>query len=88
MASQQPVLGYANQFDMGRTSACLALWPALPEPARYEAHREAPIGRYVDGERRPDECYVSSELIFSGLALVSWKFAAATGSAPGGRRVG
>ena len=82
--AQQPVLGYANQFDMGRTSACLALWPALAEPARYEAHREAPVGRYVDGEHRPDECYVSSELIFSGFAVAAWKLAAAAGWADAG----
>ena len=41
MAGHQPLLGYANQFDMGRTSACFGLWPNLPEPARYQAHREA-----------------------------------------------
>lgn len=64
-----PMLGYANQFDMGRTSACFGLWPDLPEPARYEAHPQAPIARYVRGEQRPAECYRSSELAFVATAL-------------------
>jgi hypothetical protein len=59
-----PVLGYANQFDMRRTSACVGLWPDVPEASRLQAHPEAPIARYVRGERRPDECYWSSELLF------------------------
>jgi hypothetical protein len=59
-----PLLGYANQFDMRRISACVGLWPDLPPAARLQAHPEAPITRYVRGERRPDECYWSSELLF------------------------
>ena len=81
MAGHQPVLGYANQFDMGRTSACFGLWPDLPEPARYQAHREAPIAQYVEGEHRPDECYASSELLFTGIAMATWKLAADAGMA-------
>src|SRR5690348_3927816 len=64
-----PMLGYANQFDMGRTSACFGLWPDLPEPARYEAHPQAPIGRYIRGVPRPAECYRSSELALVAAAL-------------------
>jgi hypothetical protein len=59
-----PVLGYANQFDMGRISACVGLWPDLSPLARLQAHPEAPIARYVGGERLPDGCYWSSELLF------------------------
>src|ERR1700704_843888 len=59
-----PLVGYANQFDMRRTSACVGLWPDVPPAARLEAHPEAPFTRYVRGERRPDECYWSSELLF------------------------
>lgn len=64
-----PMLGYANQFDMGRTSACFGLWPDLPEPARYEAHPQAPMASYVRGQPRPAECYRSSELAFVAVAL-------------------
>ena len=83
LVGHQPTLGYANQFDMGRTSACLGLWPDLPEPARYEAHREAPVPRYIGGERRPAECYVSSELVFAGAAVAAWKIGTLTGIATG-----
>ena len=64
VVSATPLLGYANQFDMRRISACVGLWPDLPPAARLQAHPEAPIARYVRGERRPDECYWSSELLF------------------------
>ena len=79
LVAQQPVLGYANQFDMGRTSACFGLWPKIAAPARYQASREGPIGRYTldSRETRPDECYLGSELIFTGLAIGVWKSAAA-----------
>jgi hypothetical protein len=69
VVAASPMLGYANQFDMGRTSACFGLWPDLPEPARYEAHPQAPIARYVRGEQRPAECYRSTELAFVAAAL-------------------
>ena len=64
-----PMLGYANQFDMGRTSACFGLWPDLPEPARYEAHPQAPIARYVRGEQRPAECYPAASWLFVATAV-------------------
>jgi len=59
-----PLLGYANQFDMRRTSACVGLWPDVPTEARLQAHPEAPIARYVRADRRPEDCYWSSELLF------------------------
>ena len=59
-----PVLGYANQFDMGRTSACVGLWPDVPAMERLHAHPEAPIATYVRDERHPQDCYWSSELLF------------------------
>ncbi|MEP6701603.1 MAG: hypothetical protein ABJB04_01350 [Betaproteobacteria bacterium] len=79
MVSHQPLLGYANQYDAGRTSACVGLWPNLPEPDRYEAHLEAPIAQYVEGQPRPAECYASSELVFVALAMTEWKVANLTG---------
>lgn len=66
-----PLLGYANQFDMRRISACVGLWPDAPAVARLEAHPEAPVSRYIRGERRPDECYWSSELLFVAPLVAS-----------------
>ncbi len=66
------MLGYANQFDMRRISACIGLWPVVPAEERLQAHPQAPIARYVRGEKRPDECYLSTELAFAaGAAAVA-----------------
>ncbi len=59
-----PMLGFANQFDMARVSACIGLWPDLPEPARFAAHPQAPLSRYVRFEGASSGCYLSSELVF------------------------
>src|SRR5215467_4464759 len=64
IVGSKPLLGYANQYDMGSISACVGLWPDLPSPARFEAHPQAPLARYVRGERHTEECYPSSELVF------------------------
>jgi hypothetical protein len=76
-----PIHGYANQFDTGRTSACIGLWPDLPEPQRYEPHREAPVAKYVPGPRRPAECYASSEVLFAAASTLAWRAAALAGIA-------
>src|SRR5437867_5259173 len=67
--SATPMLGYANQFDMRRISACVGLWPDVAASERLLAHPEAPIALYVRGERRPDECYISTELVFVAGAV-------------------
>lgn len=59
-----PLLGYANQYDMARTSACVDLWPALPVPARYAAHQSAPLPYYIDEHVRDAQCYRSSAVAF------------------------
>lgn len=66
-----PMLGYANQFDMARISACVGLWPDLPAPARYEAHPQAPQSHYVRRDDATDECYLSSELVFAATAVMA-----------------
>jgi hypothetical protein len=69
LVGHDPVVGYANQYDMIRTSACLGLFPALPEPQRYEAHPEAPLPRYKVEAVRPDICYPSSEIIVAAVTV-------------------
>ncbi|MEO8739228.1 MAG: hypothetical protein ABI537_05945 [Casimicrobiaceae bacterium] len=66
-----PMLGYANQFDMARISACVGLWPDLPAPARFEAHPQAPLSRYVRRDDASDECYFSSELALVAPAVMA-----------------
>lgn len=63
-----PLLGYANQYDAIRTSACVGLYPALPVPARYEAFREAPVATYVvDGTQRTG-CYPATGVLVVAVA--------------------
>lgn len=83
-----PMLGYANQFDMRRVSACVGFWPDVAPPAQLEAHPEAPIARFVRGETRPAECYVSTELAFVGVALALHAAAGAADGAIDLRQVG
>jgi hypothetical protein len=64
-----PMLGYANQYDMARISACVGLWPDLPAPTQFLAHPQAPVSRYVRGEKVPEECNPSSALAFVVPAL-------------------
>jgi hypothetical protein len=64
-----PMLGYANQYDMARISACVGLWPDLPAPTQFLAHPQAPVSRYLRGEKLPDECNPSSALAFVTPAL-------------------
>ncbi len=80
----EPVVGFANQYDMQRSSACLGLWPeAVPIGAATPA---APQPWYVVGTTRPDECYPSSQVAVAWLALqVSSVFEASSRSE--GRRV-
>ena len=65
-----PVAGYANQFDMLRTSACLGFWPQTAEGIpREQATPAAPISHYTHGERDAFNCLPGSEMVVSGLAV-------------------
>ena len=64
-----PLLGYANNYDMTRIQACHQIWPADPAIAPGTATPEAPL-RYYTLDRRGDEsCFASSELLFTGPAI-------------------
>jgi hypothetical protein len=75
---QDPMAGYANQYDMHRTSACIGFFPAA-EAAATVATPEAPISRYAIASRT-DGCYQSAEV---GIAAVAVAIARATGADPG-----
>jgi hypothetical protein len=75
---QDPMAGYANQYDMHRTSACIGFFPAA-EAAATVATPEAPISRYALTSRT-DGCYQSAEV---GIAAVAVAIASATGADPG-----
>lgn len=64
----QPLAGYANQYDMVRTTDCLGLLPDADVPYAA-ATAAAPIERYWRGHARGPGCLPSSEVVIAGLAL-------------------
>ena len=70
-----PMAGYANQFDMHRTSACIGFFPAN-EAAAQAATPQAPISHYAITSRT-EGCYQSAEV---GIAAVAVAIARATGA--------
>jgi hypothetical protein len=63
-----PLLGYANQFDMIRTSACVDLYPDLPAAERYAGHPWAPVAHYVPHARAEAGCYPATGVAIVALA--------------------
>lgn len=63
----QPLAGFANQFDMLRTTGCLGLQPHIDAPAGA-ATAAAPITQYRTGQSRDPSCLPSTEVAFAGLA--------------------
>jgi len=68
LVAHQPLAGYANQYDMVRTSACAGYWPALPAPQRFGAHPEAPVTLYRYEPAHAAACYPATEVAIVQLA--------------------
>jgi hypothetical protein len=64
----QPMLGYANQYDMARMSACLDLWPDVPPAEHSLAHQHAPLTAYLDVHDEAARCYPSSTVVLAAVA--------------------
>jgi hypothetical protein len=60
LVAHDPVMGYANQYDMIRTSACIGLFPAGADPSARSP--DAPIAEYKTGGPRSGQCYLSTEV--------------------------
>ncbi len=65
----QPMAGYANQYDMHRSSACLGLWPEDVPIA--QATPEAPHSLYRAAPALPSECYPSTQVAIAFLAVMA-----------------
>lgn len=71
IALHDPVVGYANSYDMVRIQACLGLWPRRDGALLLGASPDGPIPEYVyNGQRSWRACYLSSELLLDGAALL------------------
>jgi hypothetical protein len=64
----EPMLGYANQYDMARMSACIDLWPDVPPAQHSLAHQQAPLTAYLDVHDEAARCYPSSTVVLGALA--------------------
>ena len=70
LVAHAPLAGYANQYDMARSSACVGLWPDLPPGQRAADTPDAPRTDYRYGLDRGDACYPSTAVAVLALALV------------------
>ena len=68
LLAQQPLAGFANQFDMLRNSGCLGLQPMV-EAAPGAATPQAPIARYATGMPGSSSCLWGTEVAISAIAL-------------------
>jgi hypothetical protein len=66
--TQQPLAGFANQFDMLRNTGCLGL-QALVDAAPGAATPQAPVSRYRTGMARDPSCLLGTEVLIAGLAV-------------------
>ncbi|HET7844443.1 MAG TPA: hypothetical protein VFL14_09850 [Xanthomonadales bacterium] len=81
VAWHEPMAGYANQYDTIRSSACLGLWPDVPEAERTQAHPQAPIARHVRGAIDRAGCYPSTTVALAAVARLAHAGAHAIGMA-------
>lgn len=70
-----PLLGYANNYDMSRIQACHQIWPADPAILPEASTPEAPLRYYtldrhgIPGQQSDSPCFASSELLFTWPAI-------------------
>lgn len=67
LIAHDPVMGYANQYDMIRTSACIGLYPDVADPTISTSG--APIATYRTGGARSGLCYFSTEVMVDAAVI-------------------
>ncbi len=67
--THQPLAGFANQFDMLRTTGCLGLVPVV-ESGEGVPSAAAPVERYAVGAARDPSCVPGTEVLIAGIARV------------------
>jgi hypothetical protein len=71
VAIHDPMMGFANQYDMGRTAACLDLWPDFPTGPADRAYPEAPIEKHRLVRIASQGCYPSAEVVIDKIVLAT-----------------
>lgn len=69
LALHDPMLGYANSYDMIRLQACHDIWPADKAIDITQGTPAAPLRRYGFGLHTNANCFPSAELLFTGIAI-------------------
>lgn len=68
-ALHEPLLAYANSYDMIRIQACHQIWPADKHIDLTQGTPSAPLRRYTLDKTLETHCFPSSELVFTGVAI-------------------
>ncbi len=69
LVTHNPVLGYANNYDMIRLQACHQIWPADKFTDITIGTPSAPIRRYTLDKHVDTPCFPSSELLFTSIGI-------------------
>lgn len=69
LVAHDPLVGYANQYDMHRTGACLGLFPPMAKPARYDPSPDAPQPLLRVEAPIDNACYGSTEVAMDGAVV-------------------
>jgi len=67
--AHEPLAGYANQYDMVRSAACIGLWPAGDPVQRALATPDAPRPAQVLDAPQPEGCYPSTDVALAWLGV-------------------
>lgn len=65
----EPMLAFANQYDMIRTGACVGLYPDVPGDERFSASPAAPLERYRLGSPVAEACYPGTEAAIAAIVV-------------------
>jgi hypothetical protein len=69
LVMHNPVLGYANNYDMIRLQACHQIWPADKIVDITTGTPAAPLRRYTLDKHVDTPCFPSSELLFTTIGI-------------------
>ena len=69
LVMHNPVLGYANNYDMIRLQACHQIWPADTIIDITTGTPAAPLRRYTLDKHVETPCFPSSELLFTSIGI-------------------